>query len=347
MKIKRVLCAAVAAVMSVLPLAACGGGSDNGGKNGDGDVSVDVYMPDGAPAIALSKLMNDGFDGANFNVVTATSIAGYVKNGTADIAVMPVNGAAALFNGGTKIKMLSVNTHGNLYLVGNTDENVGLDGLKGKRVGVIGQGQVPDLTLKLMLDESDISYVVSNTASGDSVSIRYGANGPALLPLLAQGDLDYVFLAEPAANNAVTAMNKHIVMDAQETWRELMDGDYPQACVVAKDSLVSSNPEYIKKFLTALEDSDGWAEAHAAQAIQAVKANMAEGVSSTLPDSLPAAVIERCNIKTVSAANSKTECDAFFQKLTHMPAGDLGVSVLNKVPSATFYLDASVWTNKA
>lgn len=338
MKIKRVICAAIAAVVGAMPLAACGNDGDS--------AAVKVYMPDGAPAIALGKLMADGFDNAEFTVVSATSITEYVKSGTADIAVMPVNAAAAVYNGGVKIKMLSVNTHGNLYLVGNSDETVGLDGLKGKRVGVIGQGQVPDITLKMMLDESEITYVVSNAADGDNVSLRYGANGPALLPLLAQGELDYVFLAEPAANNAVTAMGKHIVMDAQETWRSLMDGDYPQACVVAKDSLISNNPEYIKKFMTELEDSDGWAENNAQTALKAIKSHMAEGVASTLPDNLPAAVIERCNIKTVSAANSKSQCDAFFERLTRMPAGDLGATVLSKVPSAGFYLDASVWTNK-
>lgn len=340
MKIKKILCSLTAVALCGLPLTACNGG--NGGGNAS---TVKVYMPDGAPAIAMSKLMSDGYDGAEFTVVNASSIAQRVSSGDADIAVMPINGAAALYNKGAKITMLSVNTHGNLYIVGANDESVELDDLVGKKVGVIGQGNVPDLTFRMLLKESEISYSVSDTTVDGGVAIKYGADGTALFPLLNRGEIDYVVAAEPAVNSAVTNMNKHIVADMQELWSNTVGGDYPQACVVAKTELVNGNPTFITNFMNALEASDGWVEDHSSEAISAIKSHMEEGVTSTLADNLPKAVIERCNVKTVSATNAKMSCTAYFSRLTTLNADGLGTTVLNKVPDDGFYLTSSVWTN--
>lgn len=82
------------------------------------NVTAKVYAPDGAPAICLSKLIADGFEGAEFNVVLPDTIGGYVSKGTADIAVMPTNVAARLYSLDVDIVMLGVTNFGSLYLVG-------------------------------------------------------------------------------------------------------------------------------------------------------------------------------------------------------------------------------------
>ena len=52
--------------------------------------------------------------------------------------------------------MVSVITHGNLYLVSKTPF---ITGLVGKRVGVMGgEGKVPDLTLKIILKNNGLNY---------------------------------------------------------------------------------------------------------------------------------------------------------------------------------------------
>ena len=324
-----VLAAAVAASVSL-----CGCGNNDRSKA----QGYTIYMPDGAPAIAVSALMANGFENTDFTVVQSTAIAQYVANGTADLAIMPINAAAKLYNDGVGITMLSVNTHGNLYLVGS-GEDVGLSDLKGKRVGVIGQGQVPDLTLRMMLDERGIDYAVSNDAVDGAVSIRYGADGAALLPLLGNGSIDYAFLAEPAATTAVGRFNKAIVMDAQAEWQSVFNSSYPQACLVAKKDVVDGKPEYIEKLLTALENSDDWAKTHADEAIAAIKSHMSDGTVSTLPETMSAETIARCNIDTVRAASCVNTCEVFFTKLTQMQT-PLGAPVLAKVPDSGFYYGA-------
>ncbi|MCH5162749.1 MAG: ABC transporter substrate-binding protein [Clostridiales bacterium] len=332
------LCLMAAAACACGALVGC---SDDGGKT---QKVFHVYMPDGAPAIALSELMHEGYYATDFTVVSASTISARVSSGDADLAIMPINAAAALYNGGKKITMLSVQTHGNLYFVGEKAEGVTLGDLVGKKVGVIGRGQVPDLTLRMLLDESGIKYEEAESAAADKVSITYGADGPSLLPLLKQGKIDYAFLAEPAATNAVKSLSTEskqlaIVMDAQRLWADTIGGEYPQACLVAKSDVVSSNPEYVKWFLRALQSSDGWAAENPDKAVKAVADNMEKGVASTLPASLASDVIARCNIKTAYAWDAKADCAAYFSRLTAMKT-ELGTAVLSKVPDDGFYLSA-------
>lgn len=338
MKTKKVLCVAAAAACACA-LSAC----DDKGPGG-GVATFSVYMPDGAPAIAMSALMHDGYYVTDFTVVQASTIAARVSSGDADFAIMPINAAAALYNGGKKIKLLSVNTHGNLYFVGAQADGLTLESLVGKKVGVIGRGQVPDLTLRMLLDEANIAFEESANAVNGKVALTYGADGPSLLPLLKQGKIDYAFLAEPAATTAVNNLSTAekplaIVMDAQELWQEKFDSAYPQACLVAQSSVVEKHADYVKWFVRALKSSDGWAAENPAKAIAAVKDNMEEGVDSTLPATLAADVIARCNIETVYAWDAKADCAAYFQKLTTMQT-ELGTPVLSKVPDDKFYLTA-------
>ena len=129
------------------------------------------YAPDGAPALAIAKFINDNenfISGAtfNYNVVVADDIAKYTNGvlGTADFVVMPVNAASKVYkNAKANYTMVSVITHGNLYIMakvkdGNTQ--IKLSDLDGKKIGVIGQGNVPDLTLKTVLTKNSIGYSV-------------------------------------------------------------------------------------------------------------------------------------------------------------------------------------------
>ena len=117
-------------------------------------------VPDGAPALAISKFIveEENFvDGAtfNYNVVNAESISNYMngQQGTADFIIMPLN--SATLNYANQYKMVSVITHGNLYLMYKNDS---IDGLLNKTIGVIGEGKVPDLTLKAILKKRGVSY---------------------------------------------------------------------------------------------------------------------------------------------------------------------------------------------
>lgn len=328
MKIKKITAAVIAATIgaSALSLTACGEKTETVYK---------VFMPDGAPAIALAGLLSDGYDGAEFTVVQSSTIAQRVSTGDADFAIMPINAAATLFNNGVDIVMLSVNTHGNLYIIG--DEAATLDSLVGKRLGVIGQGQVPDLTLKMLCAEKGIELVVSAEAQEGKIAVTYGDDGPALAPLIKTGKLDYGLLGEPAATTLSGNLGKKIVTDVQQQWRDAFGGEYPQACLVVKRSVVDSDKKFVNKFLAAVEAQDDFAATSPEKAVAAVEAHMASGVQTSLnAKTLTAEVIARCNVDTVKAKDCIDVCTTYFTKLTELKTA-LDKPVLAAVPGDVFY----------
>lgn len=137
------------------------------GTSSSSKSSVSVYMPDGAPALSLAKLMSESraelSKTVDYNVVNANTIQTYVtgQNPSADICVLPVNLASKLLGTGSVYKMLGTMTNGNLYLVSNGGESISsanISGLKGKTIGVVNLAAVPGLTFKLILKNNNIEY---------------------------------------------------------------------------------------------------------------------------------------------------------------------------------------------
>lgn len=126
---------------------------------------ISVYAPDGAPALGLAKLMSENkIDGVDYEIVNANTIQTYVSGAApkADICVLPVNLAVKLLGDGTKYKLLGTLTHGNLYMLSDSQTQItvsNLSLLKGKRVGVVNLAAVPGLTFKLILKNNGIDYI--------------------------------------------------------------------------------------------------------------------------------------------------------------------------------------------
>ncbi len=231
------------------------------------DKVVDVYVPDGAPALSIAKLMNDEWtkDGykVKYHVVASSTITTHVANGDAEIAILPTNAAANLYNKGNKIQIVSANTWGLLYMVGNSDNTTpitDLNSLKGEVVAVIGQNQVPDLVFKYILDANDIEYVASDVAVDGKVALKYVADGPTMIPLLKTKQLKYGILGEPAATNSTNAAQTAIVLDIQEAWKDASSSTdtYPQASLVAKSSFLKNNKEFMTDMLEEIDESSSW-----------------------------------------------------------------------------------------
>ena len=126
-----------------------------------------VYMPDGAPALAMAKLMYEdrADDGFTYKVVAPATIASRVtnndENANADFCVLPITAASKLLGNGERYKMLGVVTHGNLYLIAKngtplTAENI--THLQGKTIGVLQINEVPGMTLKTVLNKYGLAY---------------------------------------------------------------------------------------------------------------------------------------------------------------------------------------------
>lgn len=310
--------ALVLTVFFAFSFAACNDEPATPGEEGGNTQTYEIYMPDGAPALAMAKLIKDDEqfgETVHYTVVAAANIGASVLQKKADVAIMPVTAASKTIGSGEEYVLLGVVTHGNIYVMSSGSVS-SLADLKGQVIGVIGQGQVPDVTFRALLDKNAIGYEVvdaNQTPAADKVGIRYFADASALLPLMKTGQLANGLLPEPAATK-ITTMNPDVSMkiDIQEVY----GGDYPQAVLVAKKSITESDPAFLKALMTAIEENAEWISANdenAASAVDAINSALAEGVTPSLSkDAINKTVVENCNIYLQLAADAKTSVNEYL-----------------------------------
>lgn len=295
------------------------------------DLKVDVYMPDGAPALALAQMMQERDDDITYHVVEAGAMQGLVTgtNPEADLAVMPVNLAAKMLGSGENYTLLGTVTHGNLYLM-STDNthtyNVGSDlsALVGKTIGVIQMHNVPGLTFKLILEKYDVEYKVIESmvhAEETKVNLVPVDNPTTITP--ASG-LDGYVVAEPMASlkvkgTASSAKPFHIVGSLQNLYGGT--NGYPQAVLVAKNS-VAKNKEFVADFVEDVIEAAAWlqkSETTIDEIVNAISSNLKEGLTPTLSaGNLTKEVIANCGVYFTKANVGKQEIIDFIAALSQV-----------------------------
>lgn len=295
-----------------------------------------VYMPDGAPALALAGAMAEDTadDGVSYRVVNpsviVTRVTAEKPENNADICVLPLNSATQKLGKGDKYQMLGAVTHGNLFLVSkNTDtaytaEN--LTALKGKTVGVLQLDKVPGLTLKTVLKKQGIAFFEGEETQADKVRLV----GLASAQDMGVVDADCFLLAEPAVS-AQAKNGYKIVGDLQA----LYGGEfgYPQAVLVAKKSLITENGEWLRAFISSVKSSVEWLEkASGAQIVSAVEAHLEDAEYAT---GLKAQILDiegvkaRCGVRFESSLSCAARASEYLalaktvnEKLAVLPDGN-------------------------
>ena len=225
---------------------------------GNGGGSIQVYVPDGAPALAIAQLMAEDMQfgkEVDYNVVDADGITSNVTyddmSKNADLCVLPVNDASKLLGDGAKYKMLGAVTHGNLYIVSATDKAVltadnFAEEISGKKLGVVQMAKFPGAITKVILSKYSVTESVDLQAVQPTEVTGVGS------------DFDYFVIPEPAASTRLG--NANLSLKLAGSLQELYGGanGYPQAVLVAKNSLIESEPEFISDFIAAVAASSQW-----------------------------------------------------------------------------------------
>ncbi len=305
---------------------------------------VTVYMPDGAPALALAKLMHEDTeeDGVTYRVVNAsviqTKVTSKDESKNAELCILPVTAAAKLLGSGERYTLLGTVTHGNLYLVAKdkpaiTAEN--LSDLIGKRVGVLQMASVPGLTFKATLNKYGVPWQeLTNDVpvSEDKVNLTAIADATAVG---STPDIEYFMIAEPAAS-AQSAKGYSVVGDIQALYGG--ENGYPQAVLVAKNSMVTEYAAWTKAFVTQVAAASAWlTETDGATLVSAVSAHLEdEGMATSLKAPLltPTA-LQGCGIYFTYAAKDSEEITAFLTELLLVNEN------ATALPTQNFYWDHS------
>ena len=265
---KRALGLACALTVCAFACVGCGGEKKN----------LRIYMPDGAPALALGLPMyeNNKSDGVEYHVVSAQVIQTYVTGNQpeADVCVLPVNLAAKLLGSGEIYQMAGVVTHGNMYFLAEGDVEYAKENLSdfiGKTLGVVQLANVPGLTLKIALQENGVAY---NDLSGGGETRADAVN---LKPVNPNGLIgaDVYLVPSPEADKHVENTALRFVGDLQAIY----GNGYPQAVIVAKKSVIESRGEWLESLLSKIDENTEWLKT-------APKNTIAESVIGCLADGL-------------------------------------------------------------
>ena len=319
---KKFLCL-ILAIACVLSVAACGKKDDS---------TLNFAMPDGAPTLAAFSMMDSeaklGAHPIEYEILSgAANIATTFTSGSCDIAIMPTNVAAKLYNQGVKIKLLSVNVYGVLYMVGQTPIENYTD-LYGKVVYNIGAGGTPDLALKCIFDKLDVEYVESETPVDGKVALSYVTEASAAVVKVKQNANAYGVMGEPVATQCCAAANAVVVMNIQEEWKNLNDTEFPQAGVVVSEKIYSDK-NLTEKLFSKLAENPAYIVANA----QKVQETITKA-GSALEAQFNEALLTRCNLKCVKASAAKADLEAYYTAIKGYDATFIG----GDLPDDGFYL---------
>ncbi len=295
--------------------------------------SIKLYAPDGAPAIVAAPIYERGKVGLkqveSIVVSGATEIQAAVVNGEADVAVLPLNLAAILYNKECGYKLLSVNVFGNLYMVAKNDLT-DMNALKGKVVYNIGKNATPDITFKYILENKGIEYVESETPVDGKVALAYKSAGSEIIPLIAADEIEYGILGEPAVSNCNAIAKTKVVLDIQAEWKKITGNDYTQAGVIVSDEL-AADKDFIEALKLKLKNSKSFCTSNIDTIKELLQNN---GVKSVSKVNMSVELIEKCSIGYVSASDAKANVEAYFNVLKSFNAKLIG----GKLPNEGFYL---------
>jgi NitT/TauT family transport system substrate-binding protein len=140
-------------------------------------------------------------------------IVGKISSGEIDIAAVPTNLAATLYNKtGGKIQILALNTLGVLNILEKGDTVKTFADLKGKKLFASGKGSTPEFVLNYLLLQNGIDPL-------KDVTIEYKTEHSELATLALSGKADLVMIPEPFVT---TILSKNIgfksILDLTTEW---------------------------------------------------------------------------------------------------------------------------------
>lgn len=312
----------ISITVGVILLWAVLAGAGFGGSN----QPVKITGLSGLSGLAMVKLIEEPVIGGRpviHSILKSPDLLiGKLITGDVDLASLPVNTAAILYNKGAPIQVAAVIGWGVLYLVGDTEIRNWTD-LKDKRILAPGKGAAPDLLLRYLLIKNGLN-------PEQDLTIQYIGSPVELARLSAAGEAPLAVLPEPWVTEVMMRNLKNkILLDFQREWQRIEDQDqtYPQTCIVVNKNFAGSNSEFIRDYLKELDRSIRWLNKHPEQAGILGEKHL-QISSNAIRKGLP-----RCNLRFEPATEACGKIERFLSSLAEIEANAIG----DKIPDEAFY----------
>lgn len=293
---------------------------------------VNVAALKGPTAMGMVALMNDAENGpVNGNLYTfklegaPDAIVPLLAKGDVDIACIPANLAAVVYNNTDKIQVLGINTLGVLYICQNGGREVSsAEDLRGKTIYSAGKGSTPQYALETVLAGYGLEV-------GKDVFIEWKSEHAECVAALIQNGKDGNAVAMLPQPFATTAMIQNgdikIALDLNDLWEELSGTALVTGVTVATKGFIESNPKSVDQFLAdyaksvEFVNSDIDAAAALIEKFGIIKAAVAK---KALP---------YCQIVLITGDELKDSLNVYMEALYNQNPKSVG----GKVPGDAFY----------
>ena len=282
--------------------------------------------------VNLNTLMENGTAAQQYDVSmlgTADEIVPQLVKGEVDIAAIPANLAAALYQkteGG--IQALAVNTLGVLYVVEQGDTVHSVQDLKGKTLLSTGKGTTPEYVMNYLLDAAGIA---------DSVTLEFKSEATEVVSVLASDPTAVGVLPQPFATAALVK-NQALAapIDLTEAWDEVSEqtGDDSQlvtGVTVVRNEFLDEHPEAIEEFLKGQSASVEYVNEHPDKAAKLV---VEHGILES--EAVAQKAIPACHLVCLTGKELKQALAGYLEVLHQADASSVGGSL----PADDFYYQA-------
>ena len=242
-KLHTIVCGALAACFSLLPLSAC--------KKDDGyttlkvnEVTHSVFYAPMYLAESLGYFEEEKIKIELTNGGGADSVMAAVLSGDADIGFCGPEAALYVLVGGssdvpTVIGQLT--KRDGSFLVSRTPEpNFSWTNLQGKEILAGRKGGVPAMTFEYVLNQNGLR-------DGENVTLNYDVAFNLMVSAFEAGTADYCTMFDPVAYEYEAAGKGYVVASVGEA-----SGEVPYTCFIAKNSWLNKNGDVAKGFLRAV-----------------------------------------------------------------------------------------------
>ena len=275
--------------------------------------------------VNLRKAAENGelTDTYTFTMATdASEIAASLVSGDLDIALIPANLAAVLYNRRTEkgIEVIDINTLGVLYCVTGAEGVSSVGDLAGKTVYLTGQGTTPEYSLRFLLAQAGVT----------DCTLEFRSEATEVAALLAADPACIAVLPQPFATVAM-AQNDALgeAFSLSESWDAVSGGSRMVTGVtVVRKSFLKEHPQAVERFLAAHADSAARAGSDPAGTAKLIAEY---GIIEKEP--VAAKALPKCGVCCLTGREMETALRGYLQILLEADPASVG----GEAPDAGFY----------
>jgi NitT/TauT family transport system substrate-binding protein len=323
---KRKISLFLAIILSFVTFIGCGNNNATQDKSTNKVTEtkdINFVTPDGLTSIAVAKLIKEKPEikpGYNVNYTieqNSDSLVTSVMKSEPDIAIVPSNVAATVYNKNKEYKIAGTVGFGSFY-IGTTNENQTFEDLKGKEIYNIGKGLTPDIIARTILKDKGIDV-------DKDVNFSYVNTVNELAPIILSGKTQYAVIPEPALSTVQSKNEKfNIILDLNEEWKKMNNSEYgyPQSTIIVKKELLEKDKEFVEEFLKHVKEATEWVYSD-----KETLGTYCEEIGVLAKKPIVMNAVDKSNIRYVDIKDSYKDYETYFAKLNEFDPKTIGGNI--------------------